>query len=87
MNEISAVLTDCLRHILASEDSAYSAMSARVLAETLQNTIAKLERDEPIDKAELRLLFAPTGDLQETSIDNGWGDEFVALSARFDRAI
>src|SRR3954447_18266210 len=35
---------------------------------------------------DLDLLFAPTGALQEISIDRGWGDEFPQLAARFDRA-
>jgi hypothetical protein len=31
-------------------------------------------------------LFAPTASVQEHSLSNGWGEEFIALSARFDRA-
>jgi hypothetical protein len=34
----------------------------------------------------LSILFAPTGSLQEVSLSSGWGDEFIALSAQFDRA-
>ena len=34
----------------------------------------------------LDLLFAPTGSLQEHSISNGWGDEFIRLSTLFDSA-
>jgi hypothetical protein len=32
------------------------------------------------------LLFLPTGPIQEVSLSSGWGDEFVALADRFDRA-
>lgn len=33
----------------------------------------------------LQLLFAPTGVLQDISIDNGWGEKFIELSGRFDK--
>jgi hypothetical protein len=32
----------------------------------------------------LQFLFAPTGVLQDISIDNGWGEKFIELSGRFD---
>lgn len=32
-------------------------------------------------------LFAPTGSIQEGSISNGWGGEFLDLAARFDKAL
>lgn len=35
----------------------------------------------------LQLLFAPTGILQDISIDNGWGEKFIELSDRFDELI
>lgn len=35
-------------------------------------------------KKELELLFAPTGSIQEVSINSGWGDEFLKLSEKFD---
>lgn len=31
-----------------------------------------------IDK--MKLLLAPTGDMQEISINNGWGDEFLKIA-------
>ena len=34
----------------------------------------------------LQVMFAPTGDLQEVSIQNGWSDEYMALADRFDDA-
>jgi len=87
MSDLSAVLKECLQHLRGSEDSAYAGQGAADLAEMLRGAIARLERGEPINKGQLTILFLPTGPLQDTSIDNGWGDEFVALAARFDRAI
>ena len=37
-------------------------------------------------RMDLSILFAPTGSIQEVSLSSGWGDEFIALSAQFDRA-
>ena len=38
-------------------------------------------------KLDLTVLLAPTGPIQEVSISSGWGEEFLELSGRFDRAV
>jgi hypothetical protein len=51
--------------------------------------LATVEADLPLGEGEfkhLRLLFGPTGPLQETSIASGWADEFLLLAARVDDA-
>jgi hypothetical protein len=35
----------------------------------------------------LKVLFAPTGPIQEVSLSSGWGDAFIELAERFDDAI
>jgi hypothetical protein len=35
----------------------------------------------------LQIVFAPTGPLQELSISSGWGDRFLVIADRFDRAV
>ena len=35
----------------------------------------------------LKVLFAPTGSIQEVSVDSGWGCEFLELAAQFDDAL
>lgn len=35
----------------------------------------------------LKLLFTPTGILQEISLSNGWGERFIDISNRFDKLI
>ncbi len=32
----------------------------------------------------LQIVFAPTGPMQEVSLDSGWAEEFLNLAARFD---
>jgi hypothetical protein len=38
-------------------------------------------------KLDLEVLFAPTGPIQEVSLSSGWGNEFLRLASKFDRAI
>lgn len=37
--------------------------------------------------SKVSVLFAPTGPIQEVSIDSGWPHEFIELSKRFDAAL
>jgi hypothetical protein len=39
------------------------------------------------DPKRLRLLFAPTGALQEISLAGGWAERFLEISSRFDDSI
>lgn len=62
------------------EDSAdaldeFDSISARVLA------------GDDSGRGELKLLFAPTGSLQEVSLNSRWGEAFLVLSRRFDELI
>ena len=38
------------------------------------------------DRASLSVLFAPTGPIQEVSLNSGWADTFLNLAERYDRA-
>lgn len=58
---------------------------AQALAE-LDKHIAQATLEQ-VDRAEVSLLFAPTGSLQEFSLANGWGREFVELSRRCDACL
>ena len=35
----------------------------------------------------LRLLFAPTGDLQDISISSGWGEKYIEIADQFDEVV
>ena len=41
----------------------------------------------PVDILKARLLFAPTGILQEISLDNDWGHQFVELARDVDQLL
>ncbi len=49
--------------------------------------IAALDAGKLPPKRDLTVLFAPTGPIQEVSVSSGWGDEFLALAAKFGRAV
>jgi hypothetical protein len=57
-------------------------------AETMRNELAgyrqKLEQEDFSVLPALRLLFAPTGSLQEFAMSNGWGREYLDLADTFD---
>ena len=38
------------------------------------------------NRADIGVLFAPTGPIQEVSVSSGWGDEFLDLANRYDSA-
>lgn len=79
------ILQRCLELTRASNDSDWSYAGVEQIAAILEREIRALERGEKTNGGELRLLFAPTGALQETSLANGWAEEYLVLAAAFDR--
>ena len=70
-----------------SDESVYSAMTVSELVEaTLQ--MREVIEDGPRREIgqKVSILIAPTGALQETAIDNGWGDEFLKLAKQLEWA-
>jgi hypothetical protein len=74
-----------LELLLSSRTSSWAGQDVEEIAHQLGDAIAAVESGRSVDPAHLKLMFAPTGALQETSIDNGWGDEFLSLSEVIDR--
>jgi hypothetical protein len=70
------VMLEARRLIAESDDD---------LVEELDGHIGALRAGDA-DTRGMTVLFLPTGPLQEVSLSSGWGDEFVALADRFDRA-
>ena len=77
-------LVQTIAYLKQSEDSIYSHSTVAEIIQQLEEELAKIKNFLPIDKNRLSLLFAPTGGIQETSIDNGWGQEFLELSSVVD---
>ena len=81
------VLKRCRTLSLASQDALWSSAGVSEIVAILDRGIESLQRGNELNRRELRLLFAPTGDLQETAIANGWSDEYMRLSTEFDGLI
>lgn len=87
MEKLIETLQRLIQLLKESEDSIWSPDSVAELTQLLEEELHKTQNAQPIDKERLSYLFLPTGSLQETSIDNGWGDEFVRLSSIVDEYI
>jgi hypothetical protein len=81
------VLKRCRELSRASQDAVWSSTGVSEIVAMLDRGIESLERRAELNRDELKLLFAPTGALQETSMDNGWSCEYLLLSAEFDGLI
>ncbi|MHA2399786.1 MAG: hypothetical protein ACXADU_12980 [Promethearchaeota archaeon] len=53
----------------------------------LDNHILRLKNEDFSKIEDLIILFSPTSDLQEISLDSGWSEQFLLISERFDSAI
>lgn len=81
------VLQCCRELVSRSEDSDWSCLDAKDIIAILDHTIRRLGESLPIEIDKIRFIFLPTGPLQETSMSNGWANEFLELAKRFDEII
>jgi hypothetical protein len=73
--------TVLLRTSLPSEKTS---MTVGELMDALEAEIARAREEHSTDTDRLKMLFAPTGPIQEISIDNGWGNDFLRISQIMD---
>ena len=88
MTSLLDVLAE-LRSRLAAPDADFTWASWRdaehALTEVDELTAAVRAGDVPRER--IRFLFLPTGPAQEVSLSSGWGNEFLELAQRCDRAL
>src|SRR5437016_4374893 len=53
----------------------------------IDGIIARIESGDMPKRSDIEILFFPTGPIQEVSVSSGWGQEFLDLASRFDRAV
>lgn len=53
----------------------------------LDGHIARLEKGDASKAEDMRVLFLPTGPMQELALNSGWESEFLGLAERFDAAM
>jgi hypothetical protein len=57
------------------------------LLEDLRDHARRLRTGDAARLRELRVLFLPTGPLQDIAIDSGWHDEYLVLARRADQLL
>jgi hypothetical protein len=78
------------RAILALPDNDFgwsSWDSAEDALREMDGIIAELQSGSFTSAYWVKILFAPTGSIQEVGLSSGWGDQFCVLAARFDDAL
>ncbi|MEZ5957113.1 MAG: hypothetical protein R3C27_07900 [Hyphomonadaceae bacterium] len=79
-----------VRELVALPDNDFSWSSwgdAENAFAEIDGIIAQLHRGEAPDRLTMKVLFAPTGPMQELSLSSGWGNRFLQLASEFDDAI
>jgi hypothetical protein len=82
-----SALEETISFLRTSRSSGWSTMPVEEIIRRLEAEIRKARNAKPIDVILLDGLFAPTGVIQETSIDNGWGTKFLRISEVLDQFI
>ena len=78
------------RQFLARPDNSFGwsgwANAEAALTE-IDAVIEGIRSGAALDATHVGVLFAPTGPIQEVSLNSGWGDAFLALAGRIDDAM
>lgn len=77
-------LEKALSFLRGSESSLYSSLTVEEVIRELEEHLDKWKKSQLVDIERLRFLFGPTGSIQEISIDNGWGKEFLEIAEAVD---
>ena len=88
-SDLTAVFLAAREHLARpGNDFAWAGWRDRASAlHEIDEILATLRAGEVPDRLRMRVLFAPTGPIQEASINAGWEDEFLALASDFDLAL
>lgn len=87
MEELISALEETISSLRVSQGSPWSNMPVEEMIRRLEAEITKARNAKPLDVNLLERLFAPTGVIQEVSIDNGWGTRFLRISEVVDEFI
>ena len=85
--KLVSALEETISYLQESEPSGWASIPLEDLIRRLEAEITKARNARPVDVNFLERLFAPTGALPETSIDNGWGTKFLRISEIVDECI
>lgn len=85
MKELRSLLERTLDLLEESEESVWSPLTPKEVADNLKKEIEKLALKNEVDKDALILEFAPTSTIQEIAMSYGWSEEYLKLAERFDQ--
>jgi hypothetical protein len=85
IEKLISALEETVSFLWNFRSSAWSHLSVDELIEQLEAELVSIRESGFINKGSLRSLYAPTGTIQDTSMDNGWGDEFLKISEVVDQ--
>jgi hypothetical protein len=88
VNDLVQVLKEVRALLAVSAESDWAALTPAEVMMILNREILALETTGRIANAvELTSLFAPSAEVQEISMANGWSERYLELSSQFDAAI
>jgi hypothetical protein len=87
IEKLISALEETISYLRNSKSSGWSNMPIEQIIRKLEAEVNKAKGAKPIDVITLERLFAPTGVIQETSIDNGWGTKFLRISEIIDEFV
>ena len=85
IEKLISALEETISFLKNSHSSDWAHVSREEIVKELESEIARAKNSQPIDLKLLGLLFAPTGAIQETAIDNEWAGEYLRISEIVDR--
>jgi hypothetical protein len=85
VEKLISALEEALSHLRNSKSSSWAQMPVEEIIEKLESEITKARISQRVDARLLGLLFAPTGAIQEISIENIWTNEFLRISEVVDQ--
>ena len=85
LENLIGALEETISYLRKSQSSPWAPLSVEEIITRLEAELAKARNPKPMDVNLLDRLFAPTGLIQEISIDNGWGTKFLRISEVIDR--
>jgi hypothetical protein len=87
VEKLLSALQETISYLRKSEPSGWSHMPIEEIIRKLEAQVTRLSSAKPLDIILLERLFAPTGVIQEISIENGWGTKFLRISEVVDEFI
>ena len=84
MQDLINALEETLKFVQGSNESMLVSMPISELKTILIENITALKLNGSYQRRTLGGLFAPTGVIQETAMDNGWAEAYMRLSSVVD---